>query len=355
MNSKTTKAGLLRLIFAVGTLFLLNGFCKKSQKTPDVVNIKTFDKTNLVPAKQSAEATFTFPKEVEKVKKITMYVQDDCGNRNCDEWDRYANIYVKNKATDEWYEIARFITPYWWGTEGLKRGLEFDVTDFKSLLSEQVHLKIYTETWLPKGRTYSVDFDIDMREGEGDYKYSAVAPILQYNSSSHSLPYGIKHDKPLSKKISLPANTQRAHIRTLISGWGHALSKDAKSKKQEELNIADNYCAEWCPRTHHILIDNNVAFTHTLGSLNCAGNPLNNQWPGNWEPDRAGWCPGMPVPTRIDTLQENANTQPFQFTYQLQEWERDTTNGDPDKAFYAISNFIVVQSNTPITAPEVSP
>lgn len=354
MNAKHTA--LLPVIFSVGAFFLLlTGFCKKSRPTSDFINIKTFVRTLLTPAKQSAEAIFTFPKEAEKVKKITMYVQDDCKNRNCDEWDRYANVYVKNKITGEWYEMARFITPYWVGTEGLKRGLEFDVTDFKSLLSEEVHLKIYTETWLSKGRTYSVDFDIDMRGGAGDYKYSAVAPILQYNSSSQGLPYGIKHDKPLSRKISLPTNTQHAHIRTLISGWGHAINTDGKGKQPEELNIADNYCAEWCPRTHHILVNNNVAFTHNLGSLNCASNPLNNQWPGNWEPDRAGWCPGMPVPVRIDVLKENEHTQPFQFTYQLQAWERDTSNGDPNKAFYAISNFIVVQSHTPIAAPVVSP
>jgi len=36
-----------------------------------------------------------------------------------------------------------------------------------------------------------------------------------------------------------------------------------------------------------------------MGPIGCGSNPVSPQ-NGNWEPDRAGWCPGMEVPIRLD-------------------------------------------------------
>lgn len=284
---------------------------------------------------QFVEDTFEFPTDGHQLEAIKMYVQDICPDRNCDEWDRYANVYVKDKDTDTWFEIARFITPYWVGTELLERGLEFDVTDFKSLLSGETELKIYTETWSHKGRTYSVDFDFIY--GETDYKYSAVVPIIQYNKSSiDGVPYGVPHEFEMNKQVTVPAGVEAAHLRSIISGWGHATPNDPGGRG----------CAEWCFRTHHILINNVETFEHDLGPLGCAQNPINNQNPGNWQGDRAGWCPGMVVPVREDVLDESLIGGPFEFEYEFEDW---TNNGYGGDAYYAISSFIVVKSNEPIT------
>lgn len=309
----------------------------------NTVNIKTFDKVKNAfgdGLSQSAEGTFTFPADVTTVKTIKMFIKNECPNKTCDEWDRYANVYVKNKTTGEWYEIGRFITPYWVGTEKLPRGLEIDVTDFKSLLSGNTELKIYTETWLAKGREYSVDFDIVY--GTPDYKYSAVVPVIQYNKSSiDGVPYGKAHTLGLKKNIQLPTNTEKAYLRTTISGWGHAKPYDAGGRG----------CAEWCFRTHTIAINNANTFQHQLGALGCSANPINNQSPGNWAPDRAGWCPGMAVPTRIDVLNNSLTGSTFSYEYKFQNWTNNGTNGD---AFYAISSFVIAKSNTPISAPVVT-
>ena len=302
------------------------------------VNIKTFNKVknafgdNL---SQSAEGSFTFPTDIDKVKTIKMYIQDFCPNKECDEWDRYANVYVKDKKTGEWLEIGRFITPYWVGTEKLERGYEIDVTDFKSLLTGSTELKIYTETWLAKGRVYSVVFDFIY--GTPDYKYSAVVPVLQYNKSSiDGVPYGETHDLDLNKNITLPANAEVAYLRTIVSGWGHAMPGN---------------CAEWCFRTHDIAINNTNTFQHKLEPLGCDSNPINNQAPGNWKPDRAGWCPGMAVPVRLDVLSKTLTGSTFNFEYKFQDW---VNNGNNGKAYYAISTFVVVKSNSVIEVPVVT-
>lgn len=306
-----------------------------------IVNVPTFQNAKVGfgdGLSQGAEGTYTFPEDMDAVKSIKMYIKDICPNKSCDEWDRYANVYVKDKSTNVWYEMGRFITPYWVGTEKLDRGLEIDVTDFKTLLAGQTELKIFTETWNPKGRTYTVDFDVEY--GKPDYKYYSVMPVIQYNKTSiDGVPYGVSHNKDLTKSITLPQGTETAHLRTIISGWGHATPMEGGRP-----------CAEWCFRTHHIWINGAETYTHELGPLGCQDNPINNQAPGNWKPNRAGWCPGMVVPVRIDLLDVAKLHNAFTYEYKFQDWENNGANGN---AFYAISTFVVAKSNNVLDKPKV--
>ena len=63
-------------------------------------------------------------------------------------------------------------------------------------------------------------------------------------------------------------------------------------------------------------------------------------------PDRAGWCPGMAVPVRINMLDTSFSGSTVLFEYDLEDW---TSDGDGGNAFYAISTYIVVKSNSEIT------
>lgn len=341
------------LFLMISSVFFLSSCGNDDEKSTDgsnntedlnkLVNVKAFENVKVAFAdgmSQSAEGSFSFPTDIDKIKTIKMYIKDICPNKTCDEWDRYANVYVKDKTTGQWLEIGRFITPYWVGTEKLPRGLEVDVTDFKSLLSGTTELKIYTETWLAKGRTYTVDFDVQY--GTPDYKYSAIVPVMQYNHSSiDGVPYGKPHDFDLTRQIQVPSGIEKAHFRTIISGWGHATPNDSGGRG----------CAEWCYRTHHIHLNNAQTYAHSLESLNCAQNPINNQSPGNWQGNRAGWCPGMIVPVRLDNLANNLIGSTFSYEYKFSEWINNMGNGE---AYYAISTFLVVKSNQPITLPTVT-
>lgn len=341
------------LFLMISSVFFLSSCGNDDEKSTDgsnntedlnkLVNVKAFENVKVAFAdgmSQSAEGSFSFPTDIDKIKTIKMYIKDICPNKTCDEWDRYANVYVKDKTTGQWLEIGRFITPYWVGTEKLPRGLEVDVTDFKSLLSGTTELKIYTETWLAKGRTYTVDFDVQY--GTPDYKYSAIVPVMQYNHSSiDGVPYGKPHDFDLTRQIQVPSGIEKAHFRTIISGWGHATPNDSGGRG----------CAEWCYRTHHIHLNNAQTYAHSLESLNCAQNPINNQSPGNWQGNRAGWCPGMIVPVRLDNLANNLIGSTFSYEYIFSEWINNMGNGE---AYYAISTFLVVKSNQPITLPTVT-
>ncbi len=289
---------------------------------------------------QSAEQTFTLHSDMSNISQIKMYLQIDCPSTGCDDWDRYANIMVKDSDSGDWYEIGRYITPYWVGTQLLPRGLEFDVTDFKSLLTGNVELRIYIENWTTKADLISIDFDYI--EGTPDYQYYAVAEVMQYNANSlEGVPYGVTHNFDLTRDVSIPSNAESTHLRTVISGWGHATPSD----------VGNRTCAEWCFRTHEVKINNSAMFQHYMGPIGCASNPISNQNSGNWQPDRAGWCPGMVVPVRSDQFASSMAGSSFSFEYDYEDWVSDGQGGN---AFNATSTFVVVKSNTPISKPVVT-
>jgi hypothetical protein len=289
---------------------------------------------------QSNSQFFNLHQDISNVAQIKMFLQIDCPSTGCDDWDRFANIKVKDDATGDWFEIGRYITPYWVGTQLLNRGLEFDVTDFKSLLSGPTELRIYIENWTAKADLITLEFDYV--EGIPDYPYYAVSEVLGFHANSiDGVPYGISHSLDLDKTIQIPNNAESTHLRTLISGWGHATPTDANGRP----------CAEWCYRTHDVIINGVNRFEHFMGPIGCDTNPIYNQYPGNWMPDRAGWCPGMAVPVRSNDLDTSFNGTSFTFEYDFEDWASDEQGGN---AYYATSSYVVVKSNTEISSPIVN-
>tara|TARA_B100000575_G_scaffold294484_1_gene310740 strand:+ start:5510 stop:6820 length:1311 start_codon:yes stop_codon:yes gene_type:complete len=284
---------------------------------------------------QSAVQTFYLHDDLSEIEQIKMYLQIDCPSTGCDDWDRFANVKVKDQSNGNWYEIARYITPYWVGTQQLDRGLEFDVTDFKSFLKDNVELRIYIENWTSKADIVSIDFDFIA--GTPDYEHYAVSEVLNLHSNSIAgVPYGVSHNIDLEKSIQIPSNSENIEFRTIISGWGHATPYDADGRP----------CAEWCYRTHDIKINGSNMFQHDMGPIGCSANPINNQNPGNWQPNRAGWCPGMAVPVRVNMLDTSYNGANISFEYDFEDWVSDGNGGN---AFYAISTYIVIKSNSEIS------
>ena len=319
-------------------------------------NYTTFQKQRLAWGSgysQSKSQKFDLHSDNSNIANIKMYVRLECPSGGCDPWDRYANILIKNEDTNQWFEMARHITPYGVGNPQLDRGLEVDVTDFKSLLIGNVELKIFAETWVSSGWVISLEFDF--LAGTPDYNYYQITPVIQFNNNSlGGVPYGgengntqldeVKFD--LKKSISIGSNIKSAHFRTIISGWGHATPTDSDGRA----------CAEWCYRTHKIKINNSEKFSHYMGPIGCASNPINNQG-GNWSPDRAGWCPGMIVPARVDKFNSDISNTNLEFEYYFQPWTNNFvgTSGYSNKnAYNAISTFIVLKSDQEINAASVS-
>lgn len=318
------------------------------EDTPDIeeeVKVETYEYTTFSNDRlafgsdknQTVEKTFELHPTSKNIDTIKMFVILDCPTGGCNVWDVYANIKVKDEKLGKWYEIGRYITPYGIDNSALDKGFEIDVTDFKSLLSGSVDLRARIETWGADGWELTLKFEVTT--GKPDYQYYAVSDVMMYDQwSTSGVPYGKAHTMDLDKTISIPESAEETVLRTIISGWGHATPADNDGRP----------CAEWCYRTHQIKLDNAVAFHHEMGPLGCASNPVSPQT-GNWRPDRAGWCPGMAVPVRIDKLDKSLAGKTVSFEYDYEDWESDggTTSGN-EGAYYATSCFVIVKSNKPI-------
>ena len=140
-------------VFIIAMALIAYQSCKKEDKKEEEVVVetieyKTFDKERIAfggDHKQTVAKTFTMHPQEKNIDKIKMFVHLDCPAGGCNIWDVYANIKVKNQETDEWMEIGRYITPYGVDTKPVPRGLEIDVTDFKSLLHGEVELRALDE------------------------------------------------------------------------------------------------------------------------------------------------------------------------------------------------------------------
>ena len=327
-------------------------------------NYKTFSQKRLAWGSgynQSASQNFDLHDDNSNIEAIKMYIRIECPSVGCDSWDRFANILIKNSDTNQWYEMARHITPYGVGNSQLDRGLEVDVTDFKSMLEGNVELKIFVETW-EQGTGWVISVEFDFLDGSPDYEFYQISPVIQFNNNSlGGVPYGgekkkingvdvifspeeIKAKFDLKKTISFGPNIKSAHFRTIISGWGHATPNDSGGRG----------CAEWCFRTHKILVDNAEKFSHNMGPLGCASNPIKNQG-GNWTGNRAGWCPGMIVPVRIDKFNVDLSNDNIDFEYYFVPWVNNFQySGQNPNAYNAISTFIIIKSDQQIEPATIS-
>jgi len=304
-------------------------------------NIETFNKTHLSFGDggiQTAKGTFQFLSDNSNVEQILMYVKLDCPTGGCGAWDVFANIKVKDKESENWYELGRYITPYGVDNSQRPKGFIFDVTDFKSILKGSVELKSFVEVWTKEGWLISVDFKI--KEGNPTYKYSAIIPLIDYAKNSQQIPYGepLPTDLLLNGQVTIPTNAKKTKLRSVISGWGHATPNDSDGRPS----------AEWGFRSHSLNFGDKL-FTHEMGPIGCNSNPVNPQY-GNWEPDRAGWCPGQEVPIRFNTPEKSSGGETLDFSYDFENWTNNNENG---KAYYSLSTYLIVQSHSPIQKPVV--
>lgn len=293
---------------------------------------------------QSASQIVNLPSSISNIQKIYAYVKLRCPDGGCNAWDVYANLKIKDNSRNEYYEIGRFITPYGVNNSQAGRGFKIDITDFRSLLSGSVEFKSFIEVWGADGWLLSVD--IDFVEGTPDYPYYGISKVIEYNNNSlDGVVYGEDASAfDLTKSIQIPNNSENTSFRTIITGWGHATPNDADGRP----------CAEWCYRTHNIYINNNNTFSHYLGPIGCSSNPVRPQ-SGNWSPDRAGWCPGMAVPVRNNVLANSNSGQTLNYEYKFQLWTNNLQSTASNiHAYYALSSYVIVKSNTPINNPSVT-
>jgi len=218
---------------------------------------------------QSHTRTVYMPENLDNYSEIYVNIDLNCPTGGCDPWDQPAKLMINKNGEN--YEIARYITPY-----GVAcGGWTWDITDFRSLLVNEVDWVSYVQVWWASGWLVSVE--LQLIEGSPLYPYSKVTKLWNEDNWVYGDP-DISYDFP-EKEVLIQPETVAAKIRMTMTGHGQGNTLNA---------------AEFSEFTHHIWIDGEEVFEQHLWKDDCDQNSCSPQ-NGTYLYSRSGWCPGQDV------------------------------------------------------------
>lgn len=298
------------LNIGIGILLLLLG-CGGSEPEMQLddteVSVITLDRVHQgfgdgLNTREITEA-FTLPDDLSNYSKITMRVAQECPEGGCDPWDRFSQISVIKEGMT--YELGRVMTPY-----GIACSWEIDVTDYRSVLTGEVEIYSFIDTWVNPGWLTTVEFIYE--EGVPTYDQIEVENIwVDYN-----VVYGDPSREPQPPSITktITNDIKKMMLRVINTGHGQGNFENA---------------AEFYPVTHHVMVGNNP-LGHYLWRDNCEENTCSPQ-NGNWRYPRAGWCPGADVtPTDFDITSMVQQQSEVTLSYELAAYINSCRPDNPD-------------------------
>lgn len=221
----------------------------------------------------------------------------DCVNRrdgDCGAWDYLSHLWLCSEASpspdagapppdagQQWrcdVELARWITTYW--REGRW------VTDISGVLpllraGGRQHLRWYaSRQWDPRPAPYVAS--LSLRFGRRGRELRPFETRLLFRGGTLNSTWAERHPP---QRFTVPSDTRRAELYTLITGHGSETSQ----------------CAEFCNHGHRFRFNGNehlVEFPEARSPDGC--NDLVDQGVvpnqhGTWYFGRGGWCPGWDV------------------------------------------------------------
>jgi hypothetical protein len=274
--------------------------------------IVAFDKTHVYftadEDRRHVDVQVKFPPAHLRYTSIVAKFALSCPNGNkCDHWDRFGSVRLVRHAgmpDEEEIEIDRFVTAYRVGFSW-----ESDLTDLRLLLTDEVTLRVFIDTWVGPGHEqgdgWIFDGTFEFVGGTPDRRVAAVLPVwgatsVEYGTKGMSIP-----EQLATAKVELPADAGPIAVRTFISGhgWGNA----------------DN-CAEFCSREHAFTIDD-TPYRREVWRDDCAQTGASGQQ-GTWTYSRAGWCPGAQVhPWTIDVSKRQRKNATLAVAYDVEAYE----------------------------------
>ena len=259
------------------------------------------------------EQTFTFP-PARNWRKIVLYYRIGCPPTpdDCDPWDRIGYLRVMREVDQgtslaiEPVEIARVITPYdiTGGTRPGSCTWPLDVSDYASLLHDQVTLSNYIESWIGGTRGWLVTINFAFIEGEPARIPYKVTNLWNNYYAVYGDPTRPIEDVLAPVAVAIDPETIGGKVKVTTTGHGQGNSGN---------------CAEFCSKQHSVTA-NGTDFSHTLWRSTCAQNTCSPQG-GTWTLPRAGWCPGDKVdPWDVDVSAQILADGTSTFDYSVQPY-----------------------------------
>lgn len=233
-----------------------------------------------------ADAAVVFPLMPALYERITLALALSCPAGGCDRVEKRGFLAVVGRTAqgaEVVTEIVRFISP-----AGVGASWSIDLTDLRPLLSGNVTVRVFVETWVgpgdPGGAGYVVDASVDFRGGRPARRPIAVLPVWNETSFVHGDPNNPGAAAVAPRQVTLPAGASAVELRAIITGHGQG-------------NLEG--CGAFCKKSHRFVVGA-TPFDRVVWRDDCATTGAPGQL-GPWMLSRAGWCPGAPtVPWVID-------------------------------------------------------
>ena len=279
-----------------------------------------FDKTHVFftgdENKRIVDAPASFPAEG-AYSQIILHFALDCPTGGCDAWDRFATLGIvtakgETQEQDTVIEVARFITPY-----KVKGAWDLDVTELRPLLSGDVTMRAFIDTWVGPGSPYGagwlVTASFEMKGGIPAKVPVAAIPVWDRRYVAYGDPAKPLTESVPTQEVALPPGSSFA-LRTFITGHGQG-------------NLGN--CAEFCKRDHTLVVGSAL---HTLNVWrdDCPETGVPGQQ-GTWKYARAGWCPGADVrPWTMDVTADLAGLDAVNIGYGVEDYENTCRPDAPE-------------------------
>ncbi|MEM6861926.1 MAG: peptide-N-glycosidase F-related protein [Myxococcota bacterium] len=209
----------------------------------------------------------------------------NCKERNvfaCSEWDRIARIeHCSDETCESRQEVIRWITPYW--RRGDRRWI-MDASTLLGLVQDGGQQTFRIEMGPGWERKTERDARMVLRLSNEGKSERAVGAIRIAGGGSFNDAYNDREPVP----FQVPDDASRVELVSILSGHGQS---------------AGNNCSEWCDHRHRYTINQQalpvIQSAPGIGSASgCGPAAAQGVSPGqfgNWAPQRAYWCPGLPV------------------------------------------------------------
>jgi hypothetical protein len=252
--------------------------------------------------------TIIMPHSLSNYGQLKMHIYLNCQGGTCDPYDRLAHVRLSRINSTQWYEIARYITPF-----GIACDWDFDVTDYRYMLTDTIVLESFIDTWVNPAWLVTMKFEFLAGVPSTDSIH------IDNLWNNYGLVYG-----DTTQPVNIPPFLTILHagadsVKLKMTTTGHG---------QGNLNNA----AEFFQATDSVLLNDSVYFLHSLWRTDCATNVCNPQH-GTYQYSRAGWCPGKSVtPANFNITPMFTAGQSVKIGYNLESYFNTCSPNDPSCA-----------------------
>ncbi len=288
-----------------------------------------------------AEVHMTFPDNTTEYNRAILTYKMAGWEDGPAEWDMTTQIMMYDKTNEEYYEIARAITPYGNSFSSTwNKSFFLDVTEYLPMLTGDVEFRVYYGGWDAtdtRAHTVQMTFDLysvnDTTNRRPIYHTKIYDSRINNSSGMRGWTYGsdsipIENDDYLGfREITVPADVKTLLMKVNITG--HGMEQGTWPDRQ---GYTTKNTAEFDYNTYDIILNGE---SKGVGMIYYDNSNTYAQ-AGTYSYDRANWGPGLPANTHwwyVANFPETEGDRDMTIDFDLERYISPSNNGS---AYYII-------------------